>query len=206
MSSRSDCCRHCLAAWSSTSSFKRLPQNHVSSNTSYYPRDSIRSVSCQTVESSLIPCDACHRVQSILRKTGDALVELLQGEGLPCSLQPLLAAVEDILDVGNMTGVDVAQWGDELLRDIRRLAKHMQDVRGTVQPLKDRLAVAEREREKFKSHLEKAQKEFKQEMEKHQANIVQLEFSLRKAQRSMKETEQRLQEEQQQLKRGAAYS
>ncbi|KAF3851058.1 hypothetical protein F7725_012830 [Dissostichus mawsoni] len=38
-------------------------------------------------------------------------------------------------------------------------------------------------------------------MEKHQANIVQLEFSLSKAQRCVKETEQRLQEEQRQLKR-----
>lgn len=131
-------------------------------------------------------------------------MELFQGEGLPCSLQPLLAAVEDTLEVGDMTAGDVAQWENQQLRDMRRLAKHLQDVRGTVQPLKDRLAAAEAERQKFRSQLQQAQKEFKQEREKHQANIVQLEFSLQKAQRSMKETEQRLQEEQQQLKRGEA--
>ncbi len=102
-----------------------------------------------------------------------------------------------------MTAGDVAQWASEQVRDMRRLAKHLQDVRGTVQPLKDRLVAAETERERFKSQLERAQKEFKRELEKHQANTVQLEFSLRKAQRSLKETEQRLQEEQQQLKRGA---
>ncbi|GLD52699.1 coiled-coil domain-containing protein 157-like protein [Lates japonicus] len=205
MSSRSDSCRHCLSAWSSTSSFKFLPQNHVPStpnhNTPCHAKADSCNVGCQTVESSLIPCDACHRAQSVLRKTGDALVELFQSEGLPSSLQPLLAAVEDTLELGHMTAGDVAQWANEQLRDMRRLAKHLQDVRGTVRPLKDRLAAAEMERERFRSQLEKVRKEFKQATEKHQATIVQLEFSLRKAQRSMKETEQRLREEQEQLKR-----
>lgn len=142
----------------------------------------------------------------MLKKTGDALVELLQSEGLPSSLQPLLEAVEDTLELGQMTAADVAQWANEQLRDTRRLAKHLQDVRGTVQPLRDRLVVVETERERFRSQLERSRKEFKHEMEKHQANIVQLEFSLRKAQRSVTETEQRLKEEQQQFKRGAGNS
>lgn len=145
-------------------------------------------------------------MQSVLRQTGNALVELFQSEGLPSSLQPLLAAVEDTLELGHMTASDVGQWANEQLRDMRRLVKHIEDVRGTVQPLKDRLAAAETERERFRSQLERAQKEFQQDVEKHQANIVQLEFSLRKAQRSMKETEQRLQEEQRQLQRGAENS
>ncbi|XP_031704912.1 coiled-coil domain-containing protein 157 [Anarrhichthys ocellatus] len=197
--------RHSLSSWSSTSSFKFLPQNDVppsaTNNTLCYPKVYSHNVSCQTVESSLVPCSACHQVQSTLIKTGHALVELLQSESLPSSLQPLLVAVEDTLQLGHMTAGDVAQWANEQLRDMRRLEKHLVDVRGTVQPLKDRLAEAEAERERFRSQLEGKRKEFKQEMEKHQANTVQLEFSLRKAQRSMKETEQRLQKEQRQLKR-----
>nr|XP_046242790.1 coiled-coil domain-containing protein 157 isoform X2 [Scatophagus argus] len=205
MSSRSDLCIRCLSGQASTNSFNVSPQNHLSSSpthsTSGHPKVESHNASCQTVQSSLVPCDACHQVQIILRQTADALVELFQSEGLPSSLQPLLVAVEDTLEMGHMTAADVSQWACEQLRDIRRLAKHLQDVRGTVQPLKDRLVAAETERDGFKSQLERRQKEFKQEMEKHQANIVQLEFSLRKAQRSMKETEQRLQEEQRQLKR-----
>ncbi|XP_059193946.1 coiled-coil domain-containing protein 157-like [Centropristis striata] len=197
VSSASSQSRHHLSAWSSTNSLEFLPQN----NTPCYPKVDCHNVSCQTYESSLVPCNACHQVQSTLIKTGHALVELLQSESLPSSLQPLLAAVEDTLELGHMTAADVTQWANEQLRDMRRLAKHLQDVRGTVQPLKDRLAAAETDRERFRSRLERTQKEFKQEMEKHQANIVQLEFSLSKAQRSMKETEHRLQEEQQQFKR-----
>ncbi|XP_042276939.1 coiled-coil domain-containing protein 157 [Thunnus maccoyii] len=205
ISSKSDCCTHCLSAWSSTSSFKFLPQNAVPSspthNTPYNPKVDSHNVSCQTVKSSLVPCNACHQVQAILKKTGGALVELFQSEGLPSSLQPLLVAVEDTLELGQMTAGDVAQWANEQHRDMRRLAKHLHDVRGTVQPLGERLAAAEAERERFRSQMERAQKELKQEVEKHQASIVKLEFSLQKAKRSMKETEQRLQEEQQQNKR-----
>lgn len=206
MSSRSDSWSHCLAARSSTSASKSLPQNHVPTspthNTLCCAKMESRNVSCQTFESSLIPCDACHQVQSILKQTGAALVEMFSSESLPCSLQPLLAVMGDTLELGYMTAGDVAQWGNEQLKDMRRLTRHLQDVRSTVQPLKDRLAAAETERERFRSQLERSQKKFKEEMEKHQVNIVQLEFSLQKAQRSIKETEKRLQEEQQQLKRG----
>lgn len=201
-------CTNALSAQSSTNSFKFLPQNNPSSSlpvlkTMSYPGADRSHVSCQTVESSLVPCDACHQVQSHLMNTGHTLVDLLQTEGLPSSLQRLLVVVEDTVEVGHMVASDVAQWADMQLKDIRRLAKHLQDVRGTLQPLKDRLVAAEKERERFRFHLERAETDFKQEVEKHQANIVQLEFSVQKAQRSAKETEQKLQEEQQQLKRGS---
>ncbi|MEQ2191586.1 hypothetical protein XENOCAPTIV_030674, partial [Xenoophorus captivus] len=132
----------------------------------------------------------------------DALKDLFQSEGLPSSLQPLSDAMQDTVYAGQMTVGDVAQWTEEQLRDMRRLAKHLQDVRSTVQPLREALAKAETERDKFSSQLESMKKEFKQEVKQHQTSIVQLEFSLRKAQRSAKETEQRLQEEHKQLKRG----
>ncbi|XP_068461291.1 coiled-coil domain-containing protein 157 isoform X2 [Clinocottus analis] len=201
--------KHCLSAWSSTSSFKFLPPTHGPSsathNTLCYPKVDSHNVSCQTVESSLVPCSACHEVQSTLIKTGHALVEVLQSESLPSSLQPLLVAVEDTLELGHMTAGDVAQWAKEQRRDMRRLEKHLLDVRGTVQPLEDRLAEAEAEQERFRSQLECKQKEIKQEMEKQKTNIVQLESSLRTAQRSSEKTEQRLQEEQQQLKKETLY-
>uniref|UniRef100_I3JXQ6 Coiled-coil domain containing 157 n=2 Tax=Oreochromis niloticus TaxID=8128 RepID=I3JXQ6_ORENI len=205
MSSRTDFCRRCLSAWSSTSTFEISPQNLASSSPTHSspcsPVVSSQNKSCQTVESLLIPCDACHQVQTLLRKTGDALADLLQSEGLPSSLQPLLAAVDDSLEVGRMTAGDVSQWANEQRRDTRRLEKHLQDVRCTVQPLKDRLAAAEEEQKRLRSQLERAQKEFNQEKEKLQINSVQLEFSLQKAQRVNKETEKRLHEEQQQHKR-----
>ncbi|CAG5921255.1 unnamed protein product [Menidia menidia] len=202
--SRTDYYR-CLSARSSANSFKTLPQNNVPAcpthKTLFCCKADHRNVSSQTIESSFVPCDACHQVQSLLRNTGDALVNLFQSEGLPSSLQPFSEVVKDTVRVGHMSTGDVAQWANEQLRDMRRLAKHLQDVRGTVQPLRDKLAAAEMDCSRFRSQLEKAQNEFKGVLDKHQANIVQLEFSLGKAQRSMKESEQRLREEQQQLRK-----
>lgn len=124
---------------------------------------------------------------------------LFQSEGLPSSLQPLLAAVADL---GHMTEADVDQWASEHLRDMQILGKHLQDVHDAAQPLRNRLEEAEAEVERFRTQLTQTQRHFRQELEKHQANIVQLEFSLNKAQRSVKATEARLQEEQQQHTRG----
>eukprot|EP00064_Thunnus_orientalis_P006603 superscaffoldBa00000694_g6621 len=48
------------------------------------------------------------------------------------SHNPLLVAVEDTLELGQMTAGDVAQWANEQHRDMRRLAKHLHDVRETL--------------------------------------------------------------------------
>ncbi|KAM9858174.1 coiled-coil domain-containing protein 157 [Aulostomus maculatus] len=189
----------------SSSSIKFSPQKHAPSSptpsTPCHPKADTSDLSCQTVESSLLPCSACHQLQAVLRKTGGALVELFQGEGLPSSLQPLLKGVEDTVLPGQMTAGDVAHWAGEQHRDMRRLAKHLQDVRDTVQPLTERLAAAEAERETFESKMKSAQREVKQEVEIYKSRICELELSLQKAQRSVEETEKRLAEEQEQLKR-----
>lgn len=153
-----------------------------------------RNVSCQTVESSLVPCDTCDQVQSVLRQNGDCLVELCQSEGLPSSLQPLLVAVEDTVELGHLTAGDLTQWAREQRMDLGRLRKHLRELRGTVQPLTDRLAVAEKEWEKARSLVERAQENAKKEIEKHRASKCKMELSLQKA---VKETTRRLQEEQQ---------
>uniref|UniRef100_A0A8C6UZD4 Coiled-coil domain containing 157 n=1 Tax=Neogobius melanostomus TaxID=47308 RepID=A0A8C6UZD4_9GOBI len=198
---------NCSSAKSSTSSLSSWPQHHVVQSPTQInisiPKVDIQNVGSQTFESCLIPCDACYQTQSVLGKTGGALIELFQSEGLPSSLQPLSDAVLDTVELGQMTAADVIQWGAEEYKDMRRLGKHLQDVRGTVAPLKAKIEAVEKERDKFKSDMSKLQKELKEKVENYQATSVQLEFSLQKAQRSAKETEQRLQEEQQKTKKGA---
>lgn len=140
-------------------------------------------------------------MQSALRQTGDCLAELCQSEGLLSSLQPLLAAMEDTVELGHLTAGDLTQWAREQRRDMDRLGKHLREVRGTVQPLTDRLAVVEKELEKARSLVERAQEDAKKKMEKYRASKCQMERSLLEVQRSEKETGRRLQEEQQKLQR-----
>ena len=142
----------------------------------------------------------------MLRQTGDCLVELCQSEGLPSSLQPLLVAVDDTVELGHLSAGDLAQWAREQRRDMGRLGKHLREVRGTVQPLTDRLTAAEKEGEKAKDRLERAQEGAKKEREKYLASKRQMELLLREAQRSLTEKERRLQEEQQRLLRSTVTS
>lgn len=132
-------------------------------------------------------------------------MEMLVSEGLPSSLQPLLIAVDESLENEPMTAGDVAQWAAEQCRDVRRLSKHLQDVRATVKPLQEDLKKAKAEQEKLCSELDQVQKKFKREISKHGESVVQLEFTLREAQRSVKHVEQKLQEEQKQHKKGGKY-
>ncbi|KAM8864838.1 coiled-coil domain-containing protein 157 isoform 1-T2 [Synchiropus picturatus] len=150
------------------------------------------SASCQTGE---LPCDACNEVQSVLRQTGAALVGLFTAEGLPSSMQSLLAASEDHLEPGQMTDVDVAQWASEQLRDLRRLGKHIREVRETVQPLKKQLTAAEEERERLRLESESAIKQLETEVKKYSATVTKLE----KTQTLMKDKEEKLLEEKKQL-------
>ncbi|XP_077378521.1 coiled-coil domain-containing protein 157 isoform X3 [Festucalex cinctus] len=163
------------------------------------PNLAIHNMSCQTEELPSAPCSVCHQAQSTIRKTGNVLAELLQGEGLPSSLHPLLHAVQDT--VGQMSAGDITQWASEQLRDMRRLAKHVQDVRSTVDHLKKKLAAAEADRDKLGSDMERAQKELKEEVETQKSIILQLDVASQKAETAMKETEQKLSDEYQQLKR-----
>ncbi|XP_019717360.1 coiled-coil domain-containing protein 157 isoform X2 [Hippocampus comes] len=164
------------------------------------PKVGTHNVSSQTDDTPAAPCSVCHQTQSTIRKTGNVLVELLQREGLPSSLHPLLDAVQDSV-MGEMRAGDAAQWASEQLSDMRRLSKHVQDVRNTVEPLKKKLTAAEADRDKLRGDMEGAQKELKEKVEKQNSIILQLEGASQKAQTARKETEQRLSDEYEQLKR-----
>uniref|UniRef100_A0A087YFL7 Coiled-coil domain containing 157 n=2 Tax=Poecilia formosa TaxID=48698 RepID=A0A087YFL7_POEFO len=194
-------CRNCSSALFSPTSPQKSERSGPVHSAPFYSKAKHHNTACQMTESSLIPCDACHRVQSLLRSTGDALIDLFQSEGLPSSLKRLSGAMKDTVGPGQMTAGDVTQWAQEQLRDMRCLAKHLQDVRSTVQPLREALAKAETDRNRSSSQLASAKKEFQQEVEKHQVRMAQLESSLQTAERTSRETQQRLQEERKQSKR-----
>ncbi|XP_042564091.1 LOW QUALITY PROTEIN: coiled-coil domain-containing protein 157 [Clupea harengus] len=112
------------------------------------------SVGTQTVESSLVPCDACASVQASLRESGAALVNLCETLGLPCSLQRLLVVAEDSAMAGRLSACDVAQWASEQKRDMGRLGKHHQEVSATLDALREQLKTAEEERGELKTWME----------------------------------------------------
>ncbi|XP_067269404.1 coiled-coil domain-containing protein 157 [Pseudorasbora parva] len=158
-----------------------------------------RAVSCQTVESALVPCQACACVQAVMKESSDALVSLCQSLGLPCSMQGFLEAVEETQQLGRLTACDISQWASEQRKDMSRVGKHVLEVRETVEPLKKKLKETEMEREKLRKQLSETVKREKEERRKMEEEC---EHRMQEVKVKGEEALRRLREEKEELKRG----
>lgn len=158
-----------------------------------------RAVSCQTVESALVPCEACACVQAVMKESSDALVSLCQSLGLPCSMQSFLEAVEETKQLGRLSACDISQWASEQRKDMSRVGKHVLEVRETVQPLKKKLKETEMEREKLRKQLSETVKREKEERRKMEEEC---ERRMQEVKVKGEEAVRRLKEEKEELKTG----
>ncbi|KAL4660395.1 hypothetical protein GN956_G1311 [Arapaima gigas] len=163
----------------------------------------MRSVGCQTVASSLVPCDACARVQKSFRSLSDALVAMCQDQGLPSSLGCFLAAVDDSLEQGQLSAADIAQWAAEQSRDLGRLGKYLSQLRDTINPLKENQVVLEGQRTELKVQVKRIEELLAQEREKNCVSIENLKFRLKEAQVREEEAVRKLQSELEKLRQDA---
>ncbi|XP_057213364.1 coiled-coil domain-containing protein 157 isoform X2 [Triplophysa rosa] len=164
-----------------------------------YISPSTCTVSCQTTESKLVPCEACICLQAGMRETGEAVVSLCQSLGLPCSLKDLLVTVEEQLKLGHLSACDVSQWASEQRRDMSRVGKHVLEVRETVEPLKKKLKETETEREKLRKQMSETvnrEKEQRRKMEEEWKNTTQ------EVKATGEGAVRKLKQEQEELKRG----
>ncbi|XP_056320480.1 coiled-coil domain-containing protein 157 [Danio aesculapii] len=162
---------------------------------------STHTVSCQTVESALVPCEACACVQAVLKENSDAVVSLCQSLGLPCSMQGFLEAVEETQQLGCLSACDISQWASEQRRDMSRVGKHVLEVRETVEPLKKKVKETEMEREKLRKQLSETVNREKEERRKMDE---QWERRMQEVKVKSEEAMRRLKQEQEELKRGVA--
>ncbi|KAK2898868.1 hypothetical protein Q8A67_010286 [Cirrhinus molitorella] len=160
---------------------------------------STHTVGCQTVESALVPCEACACVQEAMKESSDALVSLCQSLGLPCSMQGFLEAVEEAQQLGGLSACDISQWASEQRRDISRVGKHVLEVRETVEPLKKKLKVTEMEREKLRKQLAETVKREKEERKKMEE---EWEHRMQEVKSKAEDVLKRLKQEKEDLKRG----
>lgn len=90
------------------------------------------SAGCQTLESALVPCDACARVQATLQDSARAVASLCRALGLSCQLWSPLQAAEETLQLGRLSACDLALWAREQHRDLGRIQTHVTQVRNRI--------------------------------------------------------------------------
>ncbi|KAM9475215.1 LOW QUALITY PROTEIN: coiled-coil domain-containing protein 157-like [Clarias gariepinus] len=152
-----------------------LSSSH-SLHTSYAPREG-----CQTLESALVPCDACARVQATLQDSARAVASLCRALGLSCQLWSPLQAAEETLQLGRLSACDLALWAREQHRDLGRIQTHVTQVQEKLESLTHTLQKVEEERDEIKAQLEREKETSTREREERR--------------RREEECERRLQEE-----------
>ncbi|XP_075852812.1 coiled-coil domain-containing protein 157 isoform X2 [Microcebus murinus] len=79
------------------------------------------SVHCQTIETALVPCDACTSVQGSLQEVGKVVISLCQSQNLPSSLGQFQQLVQDSMGLRPLPAATVGHWAAEQSKDLARL-------------------------------------------------------------------------------------
>ncbi|XP_078194192.1 coiled-coil domain-containing protein 157 isoform X1 [Callithrix jacchus] len=115
-----------------------------------------RSVYSQTIETALVPCDACASVQGSLWKVGKVVISLCQSQNLPSSLGQFQQLVQDSMGLRPLPAATVGHWAAEQRKDLTCLSKH-------VEALRAQLAEAEEQKDGLRKQACKLEQALKQE-------------------------------------------
>ncbi|XP_054181752.1 coiled-coil domain-containing protein 157 isoform X2 [Homo sapiens] len=115
-----------------------------------------RSVHSQTIETALVPCDACASVQGSLQKVGKVVISLCQSQNLPSSLGQFQQLVQDSMGLRPLPAATVGRWAAEQRKDLTRLSKH-------VEALRAQLEEAEGQKDGLRKQAGKLEQALKQE-------------------------------------------
>ena len=87
---------------------------------------------CQTIETSLGPCQSCPKLQQCLRDHSDGLINLCQTYNLPSSLSQHRCSTTELNSLD-----EINHWSDCQTKDIDRLSKHLEHLNNTLNKTKN---------------------------------------------------------------------
>nr|XP_055107895.1 coiled-coil domain-containing protein 157 isoform X2 [Symphalangus syndactylus] len=115
-----------------------------------------KSVHSQTIETALVPCDACASVQGSLRMVGKAVISLCRSQNLPSSLGQFQQLVQDSMGLRPLPAATVGRWAAEQRKDLTCLSEH-------VEALRAQLEEAEGQKDGLRKQAGKLEQALKQE-------------------------------------------
>ncbi|XP_057602195.1 coiled-coil domain-containing protein 157 [Hippopotamus amphibius kiboko] len=140
--------------------------------------ENTRSVHSQTVETALVPCDACTSVQGSLREVGKVVIGLCQSQNLPSSLGQFQHLVQDSMGLRPLPAATVGHWAAEQSKDLVRLSKHVGALTQRVGPLKAQLEEAEGKKDRLRKQVGELEQALQQEQGARQRQVDEAEQRL----------------------------
>ncbi|XP_066226596.1 coiled-coil domain-containing protein 157 isoform X1 [Saccopteryx leptura] len=135
----------------------------VSLQSSARTTENTKSVHSQTVETALVPCDACTSVQGSLQEVGRAVISLCRSQNLPSSLGQFQQLVQDTMGLRPLPAATVGRWATEQSKDLTRLSKHVGALTQLVGPLRAQLEEAEGQKDGLRKQVGELEQALQQE-------------------------------------------
>ncbi|KAM5193581.1 coiled-coil domain-containing protein 157 [Mantella aurantiaca] len=190
----------------SSSRLKTAPsrlQNH-----SITPRESThetatntRNVGSQTLESALVPCDACAIAQSSLKEVSDAIVSVCRSQNLPTSL----TKIQEVLPPGGMLSPnEMRYWASEESKDLARIAKHLSELTQLIQPLRNQLEATKVENQRLQQNMESLKNQLQAHRDEMQSQAKDHERKLQEKGQQSQEMMDKLERDKEDLRKGSA--
>ncbi|ELK18663.1 Coiled-coil domain-containing protein 157 [Pteropus alecto] len=135
--------------------------------------ENTRNVHSQTVETALVPCDACTSVQGSLQEVGKVVISLCQSQNLPSSLGQFQQLVQDSMGLRPLPAATVGHWAAEQSKDLMRLSKH-------IGPLRTQLEEAEGQKDGLRKQVGELEQALQQEQGERQRQAEEAQKCLAK--------------------------
>ncbi|XP_072103612.1 coiled-coil domain-containing protein 157-like isoform X1 [Mobula birostris] len=175
------------------------------------PRNSVpgiatdtRSIGSQTVESALVPCDACARTQATLKNVSNSIITICHNQNIPSAISRFQDVVKETLGDGIMTATDVAYWASEQNKDLARINKHLTELMNSINPLKAELQATEEQQNKMKKKVDNFNKELEKEKEQQLLKIKEFNNQIEEIKKNNSETVAKLEKDKETLRKGNA--
>ncbi|XP_029427897.1 coiled-coil domain-containing protein 157 isoform X2 [Rhinatrema bivittatum] len=180
----------------------RIP--NPKSQCSYYNMSmDTRTISSQTIESALVPCDSCATAQASLREVSNAIIKACHSQGLPSSLCKFQEVVQEMVGTRLLSATEMSYWASEQSKDVSRINKQLLELMELVNPLKAKLEASEVEKMQLRSQIENSAKEIQKEKEQQQQQQIVSEHCLEEMKQENQKNMSRWEKEKKELQKRA---
>ncbi|XP_072443662.1 coiled-coil domain-containing protein 157 isoform X1 [Chiloscyllium punctatum] len=162
-----------------------------------------RNIGSQTVESALVPCDACARTQATLKMVSNSIIAICQSQNIPSALSRFQEVVKETLGDGMMTATDVAYWASEQSKDLARINKYLTELLNSINPLKTELQTAAEQHSQMKKTIDNFNKELEKEKEQQNLKIQEFDKQMKEINRDNSERVRKLEDDKEMLRKGS---
>ncbi|XP_038008751.1 coiled-coil domain-containing protein 157-like [Motacilla alba alba] len=182
----------------------------VRPNASVQPRASpslalsTSSVPTQTPGSPLGSCDSCSSAQASLHEVGRAITSICQSQNIPSALSKFQEVLEDSAGRRNLSATDMSYWASEQSKDLSRINKHLQGLLQQLNPVKAQLEEMGKQKEKLQKQVEDFSRKLQAEKDTQAEQQKKAEQSLKAKEKEHSEAVARLEQDKEDLRRGAA--